>query len=181
MRADARRNHARLMAAAREAFTEHGYEASLDDIAKRAEVGPGTLYRHFPTREALLAAVYRDDVDALVAQADDLGRRLPPEEALTAWLLVQLDYIKFKRGLGSAIKTMLGNDSETLGYCRETMHAGMGRLLDRAQEAGIIRDDVDGTHVMRLVHGIGLACESAPDMADFLLSVVIDGLRTQKS
>lgn len=180
MRADARRNHARLLAAAREAFTEHGYEASLDDIAKSAEVGPGTLYRHFPTREALLAAVYRDDVDALVAQAEDLAGRLTPEEALTQWLLLQLDYIKFKRGLGSALKTMLGNDSETLAWCRQTLHAGLGQLLDRAQEAGAIRPDVEAVHVLRLVHGVGLACESAPDMADRLLRIVIDGLRPQK-
>jgi AcrR family transcriptional regulator len=180
MRADARRNHARLLAAAREAFTEHGYEASLDDIAKNAEVGPGTLYRHFPTREALLAAVYRDDVDALVAQAEDLAERFPPEEALTRWMLLQLDYIKFKRGLGSAVKTMLGNDSQTLAWCRQALHAGLGQLLERAQEVGAIRPDVEAAHVMRLMHGVGLACESAPDMADRLMHIVIDGLRTQK-
>jgi AcrR family transcriptional regulator len=180
MRADARRNHARLLAAARAAFTQHGYEASLDDIAKSAEVGPGTLYRHFPTREALLAAVYREDVEALVVQADELAERLPPEEALTSWLLLQLGYIKFKVGMGSAIKTMLGNDSQTLSWCRETLYGGLRRLLDRAQEAGVIRTDVDVIHVMRLVHGVGLASESAPEMADFLMSVVIDGLRTPK-
>src|SRR5262245_1624337 len=95
-RADARRNRERLITAAREAFTEHGVEASLDDSARRTGVGPGTLYRHFPTREALLAAVYRDDVEALAARAEQMARQYPPVEALTAWLHLQLDNFKYK-------------------------------------------------------------------------------------
>jgi AcrR family transcriptional regulator len=180
MRADARRNRGRLVAAARDAFTEHGVEASLDDIARRAEVGPGTLYRHFPTREALLAEVYRGDVDDLARQADRLAEERPPEEALHSWLLLQLDYIKYKRGLGAAVKTMLGADSETLAWCRDTMRAALRQLLAGAQEVGAVRPDVDAADVLRLVHGVGLASESAPDQADRLLSIILDGLRPRK-
>jgi len=177
MRADARRNYERLVASAREAFTEHGVEASLDDIARRAAVGPGTLYRHFPTREALLAAVYRDDIEALAARADEMAQTSPPAEALGAWLRLQLDYIKYKRGLGAAVKAMLDRDSETLNWCRETMRAALGGLLTPAQEVGAVRDDVDAADLLRLVHGVGMACESAPDHADRLLCLVLDGLR----
>jgi AcrR family transcriptional regulator len=177
MRADARRNYARLLAAARDAFTEEGVDASLDDIAKRAEVGPGTLYRHFPSREALLAAVYRDDVEARAARADELAGELEPEEALVAWLRGQLDYIKYKRGLGAAVKTMLGADSETLAFCRNVLRAAVGRLLDRAQAAGVVRADVNAADVLRLSHAVGVASEQAPEDADRLLSLVLDGLR----
>jgi AcrR family transcriptional regulator len=178
-RADARRNYDRLVAAARDAFTEHGVEASLDDIARRAAVGPGTLYRHFPTREALLAAVYRDDVEALAARAEEMAQAYPPAEALAAWLRLQLDYIKYKRGLGAAVKAMLGRDSETVNFCREAMRAALDRLLIAAQQIDAIRADVDGADVLRLVHGVGMASESAPDQADRLLSLVLDGLRPQ--
>jgi AcrR family transcriptional regulator len=177
MRADARRNYERLVATAREAFTEHGLDATLDDIARRAAVGPGTLYRHFPTRESLLAAVYRDDVDALAARAGELARTRPPEEALAVWLRLQLDYIKHKRGLGAAVKAMLGADSATLAWCRDTLRAAMGTLLANAQEVGVVRTDVDAADVLRLVHGVGTAAESAPEQADRLLSIVLDGLR----
>jgi AcrR family transcriptional regulator len=178
-RADARRNRERLIAAAREAFTEHGVEASLDDIARRTGVGPGTLYRHFPTREALLAAVYRDDVEALAARAEEMAQQYPPAEAFTAWLHLQLDNFKYKYGLGAAVKTMLGRDSETLNFCRDAMRAALDRLLVAAQEVDAIRHDVDAGEILRLVHGVGMATESAPEHADRLLSLVLDGLRAQ--
>ncbi|GIJ54898.1 TetR family transcriptional regulator [Virgisporangium aurantiacum] len=177
MRADARRNYERLVTAARQAFTEDGAAAYLDDIARRANVGPGTLYRHFPTREALLAAVYRGDVDAMADRARDLAAELPPAEALHAWLRLQLDYIKAKKGLGSAVKAMLADDSETLAWCKDTMRGALGGLLGSAQDAGLVRTDVDATTVLRLVHGVGLASEAAPEDADRLLSIVLDGLR----
>jgi AcrR family transcriptional regulator len=177
MRADARRNRGRVLAAAREAFTEHGTEATMDDIARRAEVGPGTLYRHFPTREALLADVYRGDVDALAEQARQLAHERPPEEALHAWLRLQLEYIRHKRGLGAAVKTILGAQSEMLVACRDIMRAALGQLLAGAQEAGVVRTDVEAAEVLRLVHGVVLASETAPDEADRLLSIVLDGLR----
>jgi AcrR family transcriptional regulator len=179
MRADARRNHGRLVIAAREAFTEHGAEAPLDEVARRAGVGAGTLYRHFPTREALLAAVYQDDIEALSAQADALSRSHPPEEALAAWLRLQLDYIKYKRGLGAAVKAMLGLNSPTLTYCRDALRGALNRLLEPAKAAGAIRPEADPADVLRLVHGVAMACESSPDDAPRLLCYVIDGLRPQ--
>ena len=142
MRADARRNYARLIDAARQAYAEYGVEARLDDIAKRAGVGPGTLYRHFPTREALLIAVYRDDVEALAGLADTLAA-----------------------------------DPETLAYFKDVLRGALGRLLVRAQEDGVVRTDVDAADVLRLAHAVGIACEQAPEDADRLLSLVIDGLR----
>ena len=177
MRADARRNYGRLVAAAREAFTEHGIEAHLDDIARRAAVGPGTLYRHFPTREALLAAVYRGDVEEMAVRANKLIETYPPGEALASWLRLQLDYIKHKRGLGGAVKTMLAADSETLAWCRETMRGALSVLLAQAQADGLVRSDVTAADVLRLVHAVGMASESAPEDAERLLSIVLDGLR----
>jgi AcrR family transcriptional regulator len=176
-RADARRNQAKLIAAAREAFNEHGADASLDDIAHRAGVGPGTLYRHFPTRQVLLAAVYRDDVESLAQRADELAAQLPPSEALTGWLTEQLSYISFKHGLGSAIKAMLAGDSDTMDYCRSAMRGAVARLLDAARADGSVRADIDAATVLRLVHGIGVASESQPDQALPMLSIVLAGLR----
>jgi AcrR family transcriptional regulator len=179
-RADARRNQETLIAVAREAFNEHGVEAPLDDIARRAGVGPGTLYRHFPTRETLLAAVYRDDVESLANRAAELSALMPPTEALTTWLTEQLGYISFKHGLGSAIKAMLAGDSETMDYCRTTMRGAISQLLDAAQAEGTIRTDVDSITLLRLVHGIGVASEAQPDRADFMLSIVLAGLRPEE-
>jgi AcrR family transcriptional regulator len=177
MRADARRNHGRLVVAARELFNEHGPEASLDDVARRAGVGAGTLYRHFPSRESLLAAVYLHDVEQIAGLADEMAAQYPPDEALRRWLRHQLDYVTNLHGLGGAIKAMLGGDHETMNMCRDTMRAAAGRLLKPAQEAGLVRDDVEPANILRLVHGVGMACETAPDQAELLLGIVLDGLR----
>jgi AcrR family transcriptional regulator len=177
MRADARRNYERLVAVAREAFTHFGIGAPLDDIARHAEVGPGTLYRHFPTRDSLLAAVYRGDIEQLARQADELGATRTPAEALVEWLHLQLVYTKQKYGLGAAVKTMLATDGHTLTWCRDRLRGALSRLLTAAQQAGAVRTDVDATDVLRLVHGIAVASESAPDQADRLLGLVLDGLR----
>jgi AcrR family transcriptional regulator len=179
MRADARRNYERLLVVAREAFSERGEQASMDDIAKRAEVGPGTLYRHFPTREALLAAVYRDDVGLMAKRAEELAGTLPPFEALDAWLHEQLIYIKAKLGITAVLKNILKEDTETFEWCRETMRTAVGGLLDSAQQAGAIRPDVDHITVLRLAHGVGMACENVPEMADRMMDLVIDGLRAK--
>jgi AcrR family transcriptional regulator len=177
MRADARRNYNRLIDVAREAFAERGVEASLDDIAKRAGVGPGTLYRHFPNREALLAAVYRNDVENRAELADKVAKEYPVGEALAAWLRLQVTDLRFKHGLGAAIKTMLSADSETFVFCRDMLRGAVSRLLIPAQEAGYIRADVGPAEVLRLVHGVAIAAETAPEQAEQLLSIVLDGLR----
>lgn len=177
MRADARRNHDQLLAAARDVFTEQGAcEASLDHVAKRAGVGPGTLYRHFPTREDLLAAVYRDDVERIAARAGELATEHPPAEALAAWMRVHLDYVRQERGIGSAVKAMIGAENEAFEYCKVALRNAVGSLLEPAKQAGAVRTDVTPTDLLRLVHGIGVSCESAPHEADHLLEVVIEGL-----
>jgi AcrR family transcriptional regulator len=151
----------------------------MDDIAKRAQVGPGTLYRHFPSREALLAAVYRDDVGLMAKRAAELAGTLAPFDALVAWLHEQLAYVKAKIGINTMLKSMLKDDTETFEWCRDTMRAAVGDLLRSAQDAGAIRPDVDRMTVLRLVHGVGMASENAPEMADRMLDLVIDGLRAQ--
>lgn len=176
-RADARRNSERLIAVARDVFQRDGAGAPLDEIARTAGVGPGTLYRHFPTREALLAAVYRQDVADIANRADTLSAELPPMEALTAWLREQLEYITNRMGLGSALKVMLAGDTETMEWCRVTMRAAAGRLLEAAQRAGGVRTDVDAVTMLRLVHGVGLAAETAPEQAELMMSIVVGGLR----
>jgi AcrR family transcriptional regulator len=175
-RADARRNYQRLLATARTAFAERGPEASLDDIARRAGVGSGTLYRHFPTRQALLEAVYRDQVEELCAQADELLGSRPPGEALGAWLRGVASHVATKRGLADVI----GKDSEVFLYCRGRIRDAGGRLLSRAQQSGEVRADANLDDLFKLIHGISVATEQAPDgtdQADRLVALVMDGLR----
>jgi AcrR family transcriptional regulator len=181
LRADARRNYERLVAVAAAAFAEHGAEASLDDIARRAGVGSGTLYRHFPTRQALLEAVYKELVETLCAEGDELAASVPPGEALAAWLRSLLAYGLSKRGL-IAVVGGVDKGSELASYCRGRILDTGGTLLARAQAAGTARRDVTVTDVIRLVHAIGTASERAPEdagQADRLLAVVMDGLRPQ--
>jgi AcrR family transcriptional regulator len=183
MRADARRNRERLLAAAMEAFSEHGAEASLDDIAKRAGVGPGTLYRHFPTRLALQEAAYREGVEALCARADELAAKLEPGIALASWLRIMVDYLGEKRGLAAALLATQDKTSELFVSCHKAIHAAGGRLLDEAKNAGAVRPDVTLSEILKLVNGIGMSTEQLPDRADVaerLLSIVLDGLRPQR-
>ncbi len=135
MRSDARRNYERLLEAARGAFGEHGADASLEEVARRAGVGIGTLYRHFPTRLALVEAVYRDDVDALSALARDV-ESLPPWDALVSWLTRFVTYAMTKRVLFAELAESLGKDSDLLSYCRDTIWQAAEAVLVRAQEAG---------------------------------------------
>lgn len=179
MRADAQRNYARLLTAAKEAFGEQGADAPLDDIAKRAGVGAGTLYRHFPTREALLAAVYRDDIAELSGQAYELLEKLPPGEALAEWMRMQVAYTIRKRGLGTALITAVGKDSELFAWCRDALRGAGAALLHAAQQAGTVRTDVDSADLLRLGHSIAVATEHSPQDAERLLTVVLDGLRTK--
>jgi AcrR family transcriptional regulator len=179
LRADARQNHARLIAAATEAFAERGADAPLEDIARRAGVGIGTLYRHFPTRLDLQAAVFRSQVGAVCEQGDELLGTVPPEQALTAWIRALAAYLVTKRGLSKALIEAVGADSELISSCWVAMHETKERLLANAQRAGVIRPDETAMDVMRLVHGVTLSSEKAPERADHLLSVMFDGLRAQ--
>ena len=181
MRADARRNRERLLAAATAAFNEHGAEAPLEDIAKRAGVGIGTLYRHFPTRGALQESVFRSQVDGVCSRGRDLVNDPAPAEALNAWLHALVSYLATKRGLSKALIDRLGRDSELISSCSQVMRETAASLLERAQAAGTVRSDISAMDVMRLVHGIAVATEHAPEETDRLISLMFDGLRTPAS
>ncbi len=180
-RADARQNHARLINAATQAFAEKGADAPLEDIARRAGVGIGTLYRHFPTRVDLQAAVFRSQVGTVCGEADALLETASPEQAFTAWVRSLNAYLVTKRGLSKALIEAVGVESELMSSCWMTMRQTTERLLAKGQQAGIIRPDVDATDVMRLVHGVAVSTERAPERADALLMVMLDGLKTKPS
>ncbi len=177
-RADARRNYDKLIAAAREAFTEDGSGASLEDIARRAGVGIGTLYRHFPTRQALLVAVYVEEVDALSRSAADLSGD-PPWEALVGWIHRFVAYLATKQALAEELLAYRESDADVFRACRDAMYAGGEPLLVRAQEAHLVRADTDIAEVVQLVGGIAKIQTPEPEQLDRLLAVVLDGLRYQ--
>ncbi len=176
LRADARQNHARLISAATAAFAEKGADAPLEDIARRAGVGIGTLYRHFPSRVDLQAAVFRTQVRVVCEQGDALLRTDAPEQAFAAWTRALAGYLVTKRGLSRALIDAVGVESELITSCWVTMRETTERLLEKAQQAGVIRSDVTGMDVMRLVHGVAVSSERDPDRAGLLLSVMLDGL-----
>ncbi len=179
MRADARRSRAKLIEAATVAFAENGADAPLEDIARRAGVGIGTLYRHFPTRTDLQAGVYRNQVDAVCATADELTGTVSPEQAFAGSVRAIAGYLITKRGLAKALIDSLGRDSELISACSRRMSDTLDRLLGYAQEAGAVRPDVSARDVLRLVHGIVMACERSPEDTDRLLDVMLDGLRAR--
>ncbi len=179
-RADARRNAERVLEAARAVFAEQGPDASLEEIARRAGVGIGTLYRHFPTREVLIETVFRDRIDASRARAEQLLESDAPGDALAAWLREQLLQASECQGLGaSAMIMMLDDEAGRPSVCEE-MREASAKLLARAQESGDVRADADIDDLVRLVSAIGLATEDAPDraaQADRMLALVLDGAR----
>jgi AcrR family transcriptional regulator len=183
LRADAQRNYQRLVSAASAAFAEHGADdASLEEIARRAGVGIGTLYRHFPNRQALLEAVYRDQVDVLSDRARQLSLSADPGTALEEWLRALVSFGRTKRNLTTAMLATLDKDSELLSTCSLIMRGAASALLKRAQEAGVVRADADATDLLRLVHAVSMAVEREPSdrgQADRLLGLVMDGLRHQ--
>jgi AcrR family transcriptional regulator len=177
MRADARRSHAKLVEAATAAFADKGADAPLDDIARRAGVGIGTLYRHFPTRTDLQAAVYRSQVQTVCEAADELLMATSPEQALIGWVRALSGYLVTKRGLASALIGAVGRDSELMNSCMMAMRSAADRLVSNAKQAGVLRAEVSGRDLLRIVHGIAVATESSPEDTDRLMSIVIDGLR----
>ncbi|WP_280313837.1 TetR/AcrR family transcriptional regulator [Nocardia wallacei] len=179
MRADARRNYERIIECAREAFAEHGPQAPLDDIARRAGVGPGTLYRHFPQRDALIEAVYRSSIERLAAEAHQLVETRSPTEALEQWFRAQVDFVMDKRSLAATLKAAIDRDSETFTLCSRLITDAAAAVLRPTQEAGLVRDDIQPRDLLRLGHGIGVACEASPEAADRLIAVTLAGLRTR--
>ncbi|WP_030933474.1 TetR/AcrR family transcriptional regulator [Streptomyces sp. NRRL S-646] len=181
MRADARRNYEQLLKVAAEAFAEHGENASLDDIAKRAGVGSGTLYRHFPTRQALLEAVYVDAIEAIAARADDFARELPPGEALVEWLNELSAGMIQVRGLKSLLGSAVTDGSNAVvTACGNSVKGAAERLVGAAKREGALREDVEPIEILRLAHGVATASELANGEGTHIrryLSLLTDGLR----
>jgi AcrR family transcriptional regulator len=179
LRADAQRNREKLLIAAAEAFAEQGEDVALEAVAARAGVGIGTLYRHFPNRDALVVAAYQHEVDALIAAAADLLAAYPADQALRAWAERFADYIATKRSMGNALHSAAGSDSPLFARTREQILAAVRLLLEAGAESGTLRGDVDPKDVMRLINGIW-HLPSGPEWRQDvgrMLDLVIDGLR----
>ena len=176
MRADARRNFEKLVTSAREAFAEEGTSAPLEEIARRAGVGIGTLYRHFPTRQALLEAVYIEEVEAISRSVADFAD-LPPWEALNGWLHRFVRFAATKRALSEELFAYLERDAEVFRSCGIAISEAGESLLRRAQQAGVARADVTFGDVGRMVAGIAVIRTADSDEIERILDLALDGLR----
>jgi AcrR family transcriptional regulator len=177
-RADALRNYEKLVAAGREAFTEADRSASLEDIARRAGVGIGTLYRHFPTRTDLVQAIYVDEVEALSRSAEEFAG-LEPWEGLSSWLQRFVGYVATKQALAEELFAAADDADRQAVFagCRAMLYAAGEPLLRRAQDAGIVRPDVTIGEVIRLVGGIAKMPVDDPAEVQRVLAIALDGLR----
>jgi AcrR family transcriptional regulator len=175
-RADARRNYDKLVAAARDAFAEHGTSASLEEVARRAGVGIGTLYRRFPSRQDLLEAVYVEELADVCQSADELTD-LPPWDALSAWLHRLVEYVGRKHALAEELWNYLDRDAEFFSGCRTALFVAGEPLLARAQAAHEVRQDVDYNDVIQMVGGIGKNPATPPEQVARILDIALDGLR----
>jgi len=180
LRADAQRNRDALLVSAGQAFAEHGTAASLEDVARRAGVGIGTLYRHFPTRDALVEAAYRHGVEQLCDAADQLLVAHPADVALELWMRDFVGYVATKRGLAATLKLSADDShSELFAYVHERIKAAIKSLVDAAAATGRIRSDVEGADLIRALGGICMVSDQAgwQDQARRLVSLLMDGLR----
>jgi AcrR family transcriptional regulator len=175
-RADARRNYEKILAAAREAFAEGGEATSLEEIARRAEVGIGTLYRHFPNRQALLEALYVGEVEEVCRSAAEIDEA-DPWQALTTWIDRFIAYLSTKRALAGELLNYLDHDAELFKASRASLFAAGEPLLERAQDAGVVRPDVTIAEVIQMMVGIGKIPTADPRQAERILRVALDGLR----
>ena len=179
LRADAQRNRDRLVEVAATAFAEQGVDASLEEIARQAGVGIGTLYRHFPTREHLVEVVYRREVEALCAAADDLASHHSADMALEQWMQRFVDYIATKRGLAASLRILFNTNSAVFSDLSGRVSLALRQLVEAAVAEGSIRGDVDASDVLHALGGI----YSAPDTKDWrdrsrrLVKLLMDGLR----
>jgi AcrR family transcriptional regulator len=180
VRADAKRNYDRIVEVARVVFREQGYGASLDEVAKRARVGPGTLYRHFPRREHLLDAIMQSWVDRIDEAADKtLTDERPPREVLLHWFEQYVALISLHKGGPAKITSAMGDESSPIRHKCEVLRAANGRVLERLRDEDALRDGVDSTQVARLVGGVATVADQGElDPSDVrpLLEVVADGL-----
>jgi AcrR family transcriptional regulator len=175
LRADARRNRDRLLAVAVRAFSQDGPDVPLDAIAREAGVGIGTLYRHFPTREALVEAAYRTELDKLCDAAPTLLRQLPPDRALRAWMDRFVDYMTTKRGMAEALKAVIASGGNPYAVSRDRLLEAVGSLLAAGAAAGVLRADVDPADVLAALSGVTLATAEraqAGRLLDLLLAAL---------
>lgn len=177
-RADAARNRERLLEAAKTVFSAGGPRASLEAVAREAQVGIGTLYRHFPTRQALFEAVYRREVHHLCELAETLSAEVTPAEALRSWLRSNVEFVATKKGMSTALALAVDSTSDLTVTSVEQLTRAVGRLLDRAVQAGEIRDDVGAEDLLRALVGM-CYMQDRPGWQDSvlrMLDVFIDGL-----
>jgi AcrR family transcriptional regulator len=175
-RADARRNYEKVLAAAREAFAEGGESTALEEIARRAGVGIGTLYRHFPSRQALLEALYLDEVEEVCRSAHEL-EAADSWDALSTWFERFIAYLSTKRALAHELLDYMDQDAALFKTCRASLFAAGEPLLKRAQDAGVVRPDVSFAEVMQMVMGIAKIPTTDRAQTEHILRVALDGLR----
>jgi AcrR family transcriptional regulator len=181
-RSDAQRNRERILEVAKGAFTRYGADASLDEMAKQAGVGAGTLYRHFPTRDALIEAVYRSEVEKLAAAARKFAAAMPPMEALRAWMLLFVDYIAAKHIIAPALNSVAGGPSRLYEGSRGLVQGAIDELVKRAKKSGDVRRDIEPFDLLRAVIGVSHVA-SGPDWqqsAKRLVDILIAGSRPTK-
>src|SRR6187402_1289902 len=176
-RADARRNYDRILEVAKAAFSLQGANVSLDDVAKQAGVGAGTLYRHFPTRDVLLEAVYRTEVEKLAAAEGEFSKTMSPVEALRAWMLLFVDYIAAKQIIAPALNTIVGGPSKIFEATGDLIKGAIQSLVERAIESGEIRADLDPLDLLRALVGVSNVASSPewPQSAKRLVEILILG------
>jgi AcrR family transcriptional regulator len=178
-RTDAVRNRERILEVAKGAFTRHGVDASLDDIAKQAGVGAGTLYRHFPTRDALVEAVYRNEVEKLAAAAHGFAAAMSPIEALRAWLLLFVDYMAAKHIIAPALNSVAGGPSRLYEGSRGLVQGAIDDLVKRAKKSGNVRRDIDASDLLRALIGVSYVASAGDwqQSARRLVDILIAGSR----
>jgi len=181
-RTDAQRNRERILEAAKEAFTRRGANASLDDIAKEAGVGAGTLYRHFPNRDALIEAVYRTEVGKLAAAQRKFAETMPPIEALRAWMMLFVDYIATKQIIASALNSVVGGPSRLYDSSRVHVTGAINALVKTAMKSGDLRKDLEPFDLLRALIGVSNVA-TGPDWQESarrLVDILIKGSRPMK-
>jgi AcrR family transcriptional regulator len=178
-RSDAQRNRERILEVAKQVFTRRGTDASMGEIARRAKIGPGTLYRHFATRDDLLATVYIAEVEKLAAAQKKLSAELPPIEALRAWLLVFIDYIAAKKIIAPALNAMAGGPSRVFQQSAQIMEEAANALAGRAVASGDLRPDVDPIDLMRAIYGLstGGSADDWPAKVRNFVDILLQGSR----
>lgn len=182
LRADARRNRDLLLASAMRMLSEDGLSTTLDAIAKDAGVGIGTLYRHFPTREALIEAVYRNELTAVCDAAPALLDELAPAEATRAWMDRYIDFMIAKHGMADALRAVIASGGNPYAHSRDLLGSAIKLLLDAGAADGVFRKDVDADDVLISISGVALAAgePSMREQAGRLLDLLLDGLRYRR-